>query len=143
MDFLASSACIFSTSFFFACALYINLVEHPARMAAGQEVAITQWPGSYRRAALLQVSMAISSIISATALWCIRNQIIWLVVAALMLSIIIYTLVVMFPTNKLLLRKDIDKSAASTKALLDKWIEYHSVRTALSFLAYLIALYYR
>ena len=143
MDFLASSASIFSTSFFFACALYINLVEHPARMAAGQEIAISQWPGSYKRAALVQVLMAILSILSSTTLWFIRNQVAWLLVAGLMLSIIIYTLIVMLPTNKLMLRKDIDKSAASTKALLDKWIEFHTLRTLLSFVAYMIVLYFR
>jgi len=46
MQFLATLAC----AMFAGAAIYINLVEHPARMSCGTEVAATEWAPSYKRA---------------------------------------------------------------------------------------------
>ena len=56
---VAESLALTSTAVFFGAALYISLVEHPARLEAGVDVALRQFPHSYRRAARLQASLAV------------------------------------------------------------------------------------
>ena len=55
MEFVATLAC----AIFAGAALYINLVEHPARMVCGTELAIRQWAPSYKRATWMQAPLAI------------------------------------------------------------------------------------
>jgi hypothetical protein len=43
---------------FTGAAVYINLVEHPARMQCGTRLAATEFAPSYRRASVMQASLA-------------------------------------------------------------------------------------
>src|SRR5580765_7159876 len=43
---------------FAGAAIYITLVEHPARLECGTELAATEFGPSYRRATLMQASLA-------------------------------------------------------------------------------------
>ena len=47
-QFLATLTC----AIFTGAAIYINLVEHPARMSCGIDLAISEWAFSYKRATL-------------------------------------------------------------------------------------------
>jgi len=47
-----------SAGLFAGAAIYINLVEHPARMECGNELAIREFAPSYHRATVVQVSLA-------------------------------------------------------------------------------------
>jgi hypothetical protein len=47
MTELASFIAVLGSSLFAGAALYISLVEHPARLACGTELAVTQWAPSY------------------------------------------------------------------------------------------------
>src|SRR5207253_5275086 len=58
MAALAKFIAILSGAIFTGAALYISLVEHPARMAAGSGVALSQFRQMYPRAAPLQASAA-------------------------------------------------------------------------------------
>jgi hypothetical protein len=53
-EFVAVLAC----GLFTGAAVYISLVEHPARMECGVELAATEFAPSYRRATVMQVSLA-------------------------------------------------------------------------------------
>jgi hypothetical protein len=44
---------------FAGAALYINLVEHPARMRCGVDVALREWAVGYPRSAVMQASLAV------------------------------------------------------------------------------------
>ena len=48
-------------------AVYVNLVEHPARMACGTLLAATEFAPSYKRAAIMQGSLAASGFIASVA----------------------------------------------------------------------------
>ena len=48
-----------AASLFAGAAVYINLVEHPARLACGTELAARQFAPSYKRATVMQVSLAL------------------------------------------------------------------------------------
>jgi hypothetical protein len=43
---------------FAGAAIYITLVEHPARLECGTDLAVTEFGPSYRRAAIMQASLA-------------------------------------------------------------------------------------
>ena|SRR2546422_1123682 len=49
-EFVAVLAC----GLFTGAAVYVSLVEHPARMECGIEIAATEFPPSYRRASVMQ-----------------------------------------------------------------------------------------
>jgi len=50
---------ILCTTVFSGAAIYVNLAEHPARMACGTELAATEWAPSYKRAARMQAPLAV------------------------------------------------------------------------------------
>src|SRR5580704_8165817 len=47
---------------FCGAALYVNFVEHPARMACGPELALREFAPSYQRATIMQASLAIGGL---------------------------------------------------------------------------------
>ena len=46
---------------FAGAAIYINAVEHPARLGCGNEVALREFGPSYRRATVMQGSLAVAA----------------------------------------------------------------------------------
>jgi hypothetical protein len=53
-EFVSLLAC----ALFTGAAVYVNLVEHPARMECGVELAATEFPPSYRRGTIMQATLA-------------------------------------------------------------------------------------
>src|SRR5712691_2082471 len=64
-EFLA----ILCAAVFAGAAIYINLVEHPARMSLDTRAAAAQWAPSYRRATLMQAPLAVLSFLAGCAAW--------------------------------------------------------------------------
>jgi hypothetical protein len=84
---------------FTGAAIYINLVEHPARMGCGTKIALIEWAPSYTRAAVMQASLAIVSFLAGLAAWWLGGGVRWLVGAVLIGLVVPYTLLVVEPTN--------------------------------------------
>jgi len=83
----------------------------------------------------------VGSSVPAVLYW-LAGAIFWWVVADVLLgSVIPFTLVVMLPTNKLLLSPTLDRRAVEAGRLLGRWGRLHAVRTVLSALALLLFLY--
>src|ERR1700756_5025955 len=89
---------------FFGAALYISLVQHPAALETGNEFAARFFRPMYRRAAVLQASVALVGCASAIAAWLSGEGRLWLAVAVLIGSVVPFTLVVIKPVNDALLR---------------------------------------
>jgi hypothetical protein len=132
---IAEFIAIFYTTLFTGAAIYVTLVEHPARMACGTELAATEWGPSYKRAARMQATLAAISTLAAFVSWGLTENILWLVGAFLIFAVIPFTLIAIKPTNDLLLNTSRDRASAETHALLEKWGNLHAVRSLLSFLA--------
>ncbi len=136
-EFVAVVAC----GLFAGAAVYVNLVEHPARMECGVELAATEFPPSYRRGTIMQATLAAVCLLSSIAAWLAGVTFWWVIAGVLQVSVIPFTLIVILPTNKLLLSPTLDKRSAEAGRLLARWGRLHAVRSVLSGLALLLFLY--
>jgi len=135
-EFAAVLACGLS-----GAAVYISLVEHPARMECGVEVAAAEFPPSYRRASVMQATLAAMGLVSSIAAW-LAGATFWRVTAgALLGSVIPFTLIVILPTNKQLLNPALDRRSPEAGQLLARWGTLHAVRSVLSALSLLLFVY--
>ncbi|MBM2841469.1 MAG: hypothetical protein HW412_1997 [Bacteroidetes bacterium] len=130
----------FSASLFTGAAIYISLVEHPARMSCGTALAVTEFAPSYKRGTVMQASLAAISLLSAVMAWVIGSGIAWLIGGIIIGAVIPFTLIVILPTNKRLLDTSLDKNSELARQLLTRWGRLHAVRSLLSLAALLIFL---
>ena len=129
LEFIAA----LSAALFAGAALYINVVEHPARMGLDTRMAAMQWAPSYKRATWLQAPLAIVSLLCGVAVWLLGGGVVgWLVAALLVGAVVPVTFAVIMPTNRKLLAPGRDLSSAETRELLVRWGNLHAVRTILS-----------
>jgi uncharacterized membrane protein len=134
-------AATLSSGLFAGASIYINLVEHPARLECGTNLAIKEFGPSYRRAAIVQVSLATIGFLMAVAAWLTNDSFWWLVGGGILVAVIPFTLIVILPTNKKLLDPSLDRSSDVASTLLARWGRLHSVRSLLSVVAFLIFVY--
>jgi hypothetical protein len=137
LEFLA----VFSAALFAGAALYINVVEHPARMGLETRLAAAQWAPSYKRATWLQAPLAILSFICGVAIWLLGAGVAWLVAALLIGAVVPFTFGIIMPTNHRLLAPGRDLASPETRDLLEPWGQLHAVRTALSVAATVVYLW--
>ncbi len=123
---------------FAGAAVYINLVEHPARMQCGTAVALAQWAPSYRRAAVMQASLAVLGTLTALVAWVGGAGSGWMVGALLLGSVVPVTLLVIKPTNKALLDPAAAENLDRAGELLARWNRLHAIRSLTSVLAFVI-----
>ena len=134
LEFIAA----LSTTLFSGAAIYINLVEHPARLGCGTELAATVWAPSYKRATVMQASLAIVGFLAGTAAWLTGGGMLWLIAALFIGAVVPFTFIAIMPTNHRLLEPGRDLGSTETRALLEKWGNLHAVRSALSLIASII-----
>ncbi len=125
---------------FAGSAIYINLVEHPARMSLGANVALTEWAPAYHRGTIMQVPLAMIGLLAALAAWGSGSGLGWLVGGLMLGSVIPFTLIVIFPTNKQLLDPATAQDVDRVHQLLGRWNRLHSVRSLLSMSAFVVFL---
>jgi len=125
----------FSCALFAGAALYINVVEHPARMQLETRHAAAQWAPSYRRATWMQAPLALLALASGAGAWLAGGTLAWLSAALLIGAVVPITFALIMPTNHRLLEPGRDLNSAQTRALLERWNRLHALRTALSLLA--------
>jgi hypothetical protein len=111
-------------------ALYVSLVEHPARMAAGPPMAVAQFRTSYPRAAWLQGGLAVVGALAAIGAWLGGGRTGWLGAGVLLGLVVPYTLVVVRPTNQRLLDRALSPDLPEARQLLRRWTALHLARTA-------------
>ncbi len=129
---------ILSCALFSGAAIYITLVEHPARMECDTRTAATVWAPSYRRGAVMQAPLAIVSCLAGASVWLLAGGMLWLVAALLIGSVVLFTVVAILPTNYALLAPGRDPGSSETRTLLERWGTLHAVRSLLSLIASII-----
>ena len=130
----------FSTALFAGAALYINVVEHPARIECGTAAAVREWRPSYRRATLMQASLALIALLGSLGAWLLAEGLPVLLAGIAIGFVIPFTLIVIYPTNRQLEDPTLDLGSLSTATLLAQWNRLHAVRTGASIVALAILL---
>ena len=116
---IAEFVSVLSCALFTGASVYINLVEHPARMQCGVELGL----------------------LSSLAAWLAGATVLWLFAGVLLGLVIPFTLIVILPTNKRLLSPALDRGSAEAERLLTRWGRMHAVRSVLSGVSLLLFLY--
>ena len=126
---------------FFGAALYVNLVEHPARVACGTALAIREFGPSYRRGAVMQGSLsALGCVIGLTAAWQLHD--VHVAINAILLGLPVpVTLLIIMPVNKQLLDPALQGESPRASQLLARWNRLHWSRTILGGLAFLLFIF--
>jgi Anthrone oxygenase len=106
---------IIAAGLFAGAAIYINVVEHPARVSCGTELAIQEFGPSYHRAAMMQASLAIvGGVGGLIAGWQQRDAIV--VIGALLLAgVVPFTIVIIAPINKQLLDPNLNRRGSRAR----------------------------
>ena len=135
MILIAATIC---AGVFAGAAIYINAVEHPARLMCGTELALREFAPSYHRATIMQVPLALSGCVAGLwSAWVLSDA--WVGVGAILLGAVVpFTLVVILPTNKRLLDPALDPRSEQARALLVRWGRLHAVRSISSGVAFLL-----
>lgn len=126
---------LLAAALFAGAALYINLAEQPARMKLDDAALLTQWKPSYKRGFAMQSTLAIAGFVLGTAAWWQTGNSLFLVGATLMIANWPFTLLIIMPTNNILMAIDPASGNERIRPLLRKWNGMHAVRTGLSMLA--------
>jgi uncharacterized membrane protein len=137
---LAELVATLSSGLFAGASVYINLVEHPARMETGIRPALAEFAPSYKRATVTQVSLAVAGFLSALVAWRSRSDARWLIGGGLLVAVIPFTALVILPTNKKLLDPATADDLAQAERLLTRWGRLHAVRSVLSLASLLLFL---
>ncbi len=125
-----SIAAIFS-----GAALYVSLVEQPARLQLDDKALLTEWQPSYLRGAAMQAPLALIGFLFGAAAWWQTGNALWLVGALALLANWPYTLLVILPTNRKLMSTDAGAAGPQSRALIEHWAKLHAGRTLLGLAA--------
>src|SRR2546425_11906953 len=118
-----------SAGLFARWALYVSLVEHPARLRTEVAAGVAEFRESYRRAAPWQAGAAAISLVSGVIVSLLTSQWVWGLSGVMVGLAIPFTLLVILPTNRQLLRGAPAESEAAP--LLAPWGPLPWVRSPL------------
>jgi hypothetical protein len=118
---------------FSGAAVYVSLVEQPARLGLEDQALLAEWKPAYRRGTVMQAPLALLGFASGLAAWWQTRELLFLVGGVLMLANWPWTIFVVGPVNGALMSTEPAQAGAQTRALIARWAKLHAVRTALGF----------
>jgi hypothetical protein len=124
-----------AAAIFTGAALYVTVVEQPARLSLDDRALLTEWKPSYRRGAAMQAPLALLGCLLGWMAWWQTPHPGFLVGAIAIIAPWPWTLIGIKPTNDSLQATALDQAGPPTRALVVKWGALHAVRTALGALA--------
>jgi hypothetical protein len=122
-----------TAAIFAGAAVYINAVEHPARLALDSRSQLEQWRPAYKRGFIMQASLALVSFLFGLLAWWQTGDWRWLPGAAVIIANWPYTIAAIAPTNNRLMDDMIGEAEA--RQLLGRWTRLHAVRSLLGLIA--------
>jgi hypothetical protein len=121
---------IIASAMFAGGALYVSIVEQPARMAAGMAAARAQFGPSYDRAAIWQGGSAVIALAVGVAAAIVEGDWLWGASAVSTGLAVPWTLVVMLPAVRVLHDEE-DLPDDEAASVFRKWELRHLVRSVL------------
>ncbi|WP_454918027.1 DUF1772 domain-containing protein [Xanthobacter sediminis] len=114
---------------FTGAALYINVVEQPARLSLAAAAALGEWKPAYRRGVTMQASLSLLGFLLGLAAFRDTGNWQWLAGGVLLIANWPYTLIGIMPTNRRLLAARDEEAGEDTQRLIANWGQLHMVRT--------------
>lgn len=124
-----------AAALFTGAALYVNVVEQPARLVLPPPALLREWKPAYRNGTLMQAPLAVIGFLLGLGAWWEDGRWPFLVAGLLMIGNLPWTFLVIYPTNRKLENTPSEEADSSTRALIVGWGRLHAVRTTLGFLA--------
>lgn len=129
-------------------ALYINIIEHPARMAIEEPKAIhRQWMASFDAAATSMVGLSVIPIGATATMYFLKSSkaMPWLISTGLSMVNIPWTLLVLMPNY---IKPIYDKEICSKKdpkwvvKTVDNWNKFHAFRTVVNMASFALCVHF-
>ena len=134
---LSIAALVFAT-LFTGAALYISLVEHPARLGLADGPLLAQWQPSYKRALPIQSCLAVAGGLAGLVAEYSSTDWRWIAGGILLLANWPFTLTAILPVNKRLMAMHEGEAGPETRVMLVRWGKLHNVQSALGAAAMLM-----
>ncbi|MEO7690247.1 MAG: DUF1772 domain-containing protein [Sphingomonas sp.] len=128
---------LITAALFAGAAIYINFAEQPARLKLDDRAVLAEWLPAYLRGTLMQAPLAVASAALGGWTWWEKGGWFFLLGAALMLTNLPWTFVVIMPVNRKLGAIGPDGDAALIRPLVKRWGYLHAVRSLLGICAVL------
>ena len=119
--------------------VYISKVDIQVRKSLPLELAATIFPPTFNKTKALQGGMFACGTVFFLVAWLAGGGVLWLVAGLLLLLLLPISLFRNLPIGERLSNPSIDKSAASTKRLLQDWDKFHYIRTVLAVLSLVVS----
>lgn len=126
---------LIAAAIFGGVALYVNIVEQPARLSLDDRGLLAEWKPSYKRGAAMQAPLALIGFLLGMLAHGQTSHVGFLIGALLMIAPWPWTLIVIKPVNDILMATDSDQAGPKTRSLILRWGAVHGVRTVLGVLA--------
>jgi hypothetical protein len=133
-------AAVLASGLFSGGALFVHFVDHPALMELGPARGLPCFAAIYKRAAKLQLLLALLSFSGSLAAWLAGAGAWWLVAGILMASPVPYTMFLMLPLNKELTDPGLENNPDRAMELLERWGNLHTYRSLIALAASVIFL---
>jgi Domain of unknown function (DUF1772) len=132
---IAGQLALIVAAVFSGAALYVNVVEQPARLGLDDRALLGEWKPSYKHGFALQAPLALIGFVLGVAAWWQTGHWQWFVGALLMVANWPYTILVIMPTNNRLMALDPTNPGPACRPLIESWGRLHAVRSALGLAA--------
>ena len=95
---LAGQLALVVAALFSGAALFVNVAEQPARLRLEDRALLVEWQESYKRAAVMQASLAIVGCLLGVLAYFQGGNVLWLIGGLVLVANWPYTLLVIKPT---------------------------------------------
>lgn len=130
----AGSLALAFAAAFAGAALYVNLVEQPARLGLGDEALVAEWGPSDQRGVALLAGLALASALCALGAYFESRDLRWLIGALVVMMSWPYVFFAMVPTNNRILALGAGESGPA-RDLVRLWGQLEYGQTAIGLVA--------
>jgi len=137
----AGQLALIVSAIFTGAAMYVSVVEQPARLTLDDRALLTEWKPSYKRGFAMQAPLAVIGFVLGVIAWWQTAEWLWLLGAIALVANWPYTLLAIMPTNQKLMGMDPAEADSEARSLIERWATLHAGRTTLGALTTLIFLW--